>query len=203
MKILKSKTTFIISSCSILLIGLLLGLCIPASLIVSVPMGGSSIDVSALIVEPFLSVFGGNSYASVVIETFRNGFSQGISSVTQFSTPLTLAFDYLTFIGLILPVVAVIFASIFNKNKVVISLASILTLAGGILCFFQGEMFNSLNLETYIAQGQLDGALGSIIDGTWSYQGIGGIVAGVIFIVLAIVILSRVFLIKKENKEAK
>ena len=199
MKFLKNNLFFIIAAI-LTLAGILCAGLISPHIILSTS-SGSTTEVSTLYVAPFASIFGGEVHAWVSVETFRNGFSAGISSVTDITPSLTVAFDYVTFIGLVLAIVGIVLAFVFRNKKGAVIGLSFASLVGAVLTLFQGEMFNTLNYAQFVEDGQNCGALGSAIGGTFSHNGIGGIVCCVLLFLAFIFILIGGLKLKKIEKK--
>ena len=204
MKFLKSKLFFIIFSSVILLAGVLCVLCISPNIIVTTSSLVTK-EVYTLSVGPFVSVFGGDTTSASVkfVESLVSGAIK--STVVNPITPsLSLAFDYVTFIGIVLALIGGVLAIILNKKKAFVFTGAGLCIVGGVLCALQGLMFNTLNYDTYVETAQNCGALGSTILGSESsFLAIGGIVACALFVILAIVFIVFALLSKTKEKAAE
>lgn len=146
--------------------------------------GTTMLSVTTLALPPFLGLFGGTSNElTITTSSFLNGEQQGDPIVFE-GLEGTFAFDYVTFIGLIVGVIGVILILTCWRKKNLCLVGSFFSLVGTVLVGLQATFFDMLNEE----------ALNGLFEGVGEFLNIpvvtlalGGIICAVCFGIIFIV----------------
>ncbi len=140
--------------------------------------GTTALNVVTLVLPPFLGLFGGTSNElTTTSTTFLNGEQQGEPVVLE-GLEGTFAFDYVTFIGLIVGVIGVILILTCWRKKNLCLVGSFFSLVGTILVGLQATFFDMLNEEAVTG---LLGSFGEALNIPVVTLALGGIICAVCF----------------------